>query len=261
MPTESPNQTKGPLLVNTVVTAMNILECFVAHKPELSLNQISQQTGHYKSRVHRLCGTLIALGYLVRTSRRNYRLGPKVMTLGKTYERTNSLKSVAAPVMKELSQTTELSSTLWAITGTQCICLSREAGSTRFIYAINEGDFEELYTTAAGRVLLAYSDPEFIEKVLENARPERFTPNTITDLQQIRTELVTIRKRGRAFNDQEREIGISAISVPVFDHEKNIIASLAIVGLAHRFSNEANERLYRVLKHAACQISYRLGES
>jgi DNA-binding IclR family transcriptional regulator len=237
------------------------LECFIAQETELSLNQISQQTGHYKSRIHRLCGTLTALGYLARTSRSNYRLGPKVMVLGKAYERTNTLKLIAAPVMKELSKKTELSSTLWVINGTQCLCLARETGPARFVYAINEGDFEELYTTAAGRVLLAYSNPKLAKKVLESAHPERFTPHTMTDVHQIAAELSSIQKRGSAFNDQEREIGISAISVPVFDHEKKITAALALVGLAHRFRDDVYQKHCRELKAAAEQISYRLGES
>jgi DNA-binding IclR family transcriptional regulator len=259
MSTEVEKMAKEPQLVNTVVTTMAILECFNSQEADLSLNQLSLRTGHHKSRIHRLCGTLIALGYLVKSSRNNYRLGPKLMSLGRVYEKTNSLKSVALPIMKELSETTELSSTLYVINGTRCICLAREVGPTRFAYVINEGDFEELFTTAAGRILLAYSEPGFVEKVLGNAEPVRFTPNTIIDIDKIRAELTTIRHKGYASNNQERELGISAISVPIFNHEKQIGASIAVAGLAHRFEGDQFNRLFLELKNAADKISYHLG--
>lgn len=248
-------------LVNTVVTTMAILECFNSQQKELSLTTICQQTGHHKSRIHRLCGTLVALGYLVKTSRSCYRLGPKLMILGKAYEKTNSLKEIAAPVMQELSQKTELSSTLYMIDGSRCVCLARELGPARFAYVINEGTFEELYTTAAGRVLLAYSDPGFAKEILEKAHPVRFTPSTITDMKKIELELEAIRQRGYAINNQERERGISAISAPIFGHGENITASLAVVGLAHRFEEDQIENLYSALKDATGKISYLLGEA
>lgn len=260
MDQEEKPQDKSPQLVNTVVTTMAILECFNGRETELTLNQISQRTGNYKSRVHRLCKTLIALGYLARTAQHNYRLGPKVMVLGKVYEKTNSLKAIAAPVMAELSQRTQLSSTMYVLDGKRCICLARELGPSRFAYVINEGDVEELYTTAAGRVLLAYSPVSFAEKILAKAKPVQFTPTTITDPQKIMEELEFVRKYGYAFNDQEREQGISAISAPVFDHDNQIRASLAIVGLAHRFANDQLESMCHELTEATKQISYRLGE-
>lgn len=259
MPKDSKNALKAPQLVNTVVTTMAILECFNAQNAELSLNQIGQMTGHYKSRIHRLCGTLIALGYLVKTSNSNYRLGPKLMVLGKAYEKTNSLKAVASSVMQELSKKTQLSSTLYVMDGMRCICIARELGTTRFAYVINEGDIEELYTTAAGRVLLAYSEIEFADEILTKAKPVQFTPTTITDPETIKLELQAIRENGYAVNNQERELGISAISAPIFDHENEIRASLAVAGLAHRFEADQIDELYHCIKEATEQISYLLG--
>ena len=260
MEIEEKQQPKAPELVNTVVTAMAILECFNGQETKLSLNQISQRTGNYKSRVHRLCKTLIALGYLARTAQNDYRLGPKVMVLGKVYEKTNSLKAIATPVMAELSLRTQLSSTLYILDRQRCICLARELGPSRFAYVINEGDVEELYTTAAGRVLLAYSPTTFAEKILAKAKPVQFTPTTITNPEKIIEELAFVREYGYAINNQEREQGISAISAPVFDHDNQVRASLAIVGLAHRFANDQLANLCHQLTEATKQISYRLGE-
>ena len=70
-------------IVDSLLTALSLLDHFTIREPELSLRELSEKSGLYKSRVHRLCGTLIVAGYLVRMPRATYRLGPKLMVLGK----------------------------------------------------------------------------------------------------------------------------------------------------------------------------------
>jgi DNA-binding IclR family transcriptional regulator len=248
-------------LVDAVTKALEILDCFSTHETELSLNQLCDKTGLYKSRVHRLCGTLIASGYLVRTSRTNYRLGPKLMVLGKIYEKTNSLRSLAVPFMKALSDATGESTALFVIDGSRCICMAREMGSSRLIYSINEGDFMELGPTASGRVLLAYADERFTATVLNKAQNVRFTESTLVDKDEIQAELAKIRQRGYALNIEGREQGVAAIAAPVFDFENKVPAALAIVGPAHRFSGENLDQMLTSLLKASREISKLMGES
>lgn len=248
-------------LVDAVTKALEILDCFSAHETELSLNQLCEKTGLYKSRVHRLCGTLITSGYLVRTSRTNYRLGPKLMILGKVYEKTNSLRSIAAPFMKKLTEATGESTALFVIDNFKCICMAREMGSSRLVYSINEGDFMELHPTASGRVLLAYADEKFTDKVLDRADFVRFTPATLVDKDEIKRELAAIRERGYALNKEERELGIAAIAAPIFDFENKVPAALAIVGPVHRFNDENANAMRAALLDATREMSRLMGES
>ena len=111
--------------VDTVARALGILECFTAAEPEQTLKQLCEKTGLYKSRIHRLCQTLLDCGYLVRISYSSYRLGPKLLVLGKVYERTNTLVSISRPVMQELASASGESVALFALEGEKCICLTR----------------------------------------------------------------------------------------------------------------------------------------
>lgn len=248
-------------LVDAVLKALEILDCFNTHETELSLNQLCEKTGLYKSRVHRLCGTLITSGYLVRTSRTNYRLGPKLMVLGKVYEKSNSLRSIAAPFMKKLTQDTGESTALFVVDGMKSICMAREMGSSRLVYSINEGDYMELTPTAAGRVLLAYADAGFVQRVMSKNKHTRFTENTKVDNEEILAELERIRREGYGINNQEREEGIAAIAAPVFDFENNVPAALAVVGPAHRFKEKHIQELLDKLLVAAREMSRLMGES
>ena len=69
--------------IESVDKALGLLNCFSDSIQELSLKQLSEKTGLYKSRILRLCGTLMAHGFLIRLEGSVYRLGPKLMTLGK----------------------------------------------------------------------------------------------------------------------------------------------------------------------------------
>ena len=99
--------------IESVDKALSILECFSNSTSKLSLKELSEKTGLYKSRILRLCGTLMTHGFLIRSDEAVYSLGPKLMMLGKVYERTNSLVSLARPVLHELAMLTGESTKLF----------------------------------------------------------------------------------------------------------------------------------------------------
>ncbi len=244
-------------LVDAVIKALDILDCFSAQENELSLNQLCEKSGLYKSRVHRLCGTLVKAGFLARISRTHYSVGPKLMVLGKVYEKSNSLKSIAAPIMRQLAQETGESTALFAVDGAKSICMARQMGSSRLVFSINEGDTMSLLPSAAGRVLLAYMDADMASKILVRMAKA----NPALDIDNIQQGLEQVLERGYCIDDQESEEGITAIAAPIFDHESNVPAALVIVGPAFRFSEDRyQEHLSQLLK-ASAEMSRMMGES
>ena len=147
------SQSSAPV-VDSLATALRLLDYFTSREPELSLSQLSEKSGLYKSRVHRLCGTLVVSGFLVRMPWSSYRLGPKLMKLGKIYEQTNTILTISRPIMKQLANLTGESVALFTLDGETSICLAREFGSSRLVFSINEGDPMQLHASAAGRVML-----------------------------------------------------------------------------------------------------------
>ena len=246
-------------IVDSLATALGLLDHFTLKEPELSLRQLSEKSGLYKSRIHRLCGTLVHSGFLIRMPWASYRLGPKLMVLGKIYENTNTLVTSARPVMRELASITGESVALFNLDGETSVCMAREFGSSRLVFSINEGDRMQLHASAAGRVLLTYGSDELREKVLGDEWLERFTPRTMVDPEKIKAELTAIRRRGYAINRGERELEIAALAAPIFDHEKTVNAALAVVGPEQRFSDERIGEMLRNLLEATHKISTSLG--
>jgi DNA-binding IclR family transcriptional regulator len=255
---ENENKTSAPI-VDSLATALRILDLFTTNEPELSLRQLSEKSGLYKSRIHRLCGTLVASGFLVRLPWSSYRLGPKLMTLGKVYENTNTVVTISRPIMRDLAHTTGESVALFSLNGEIAFCLAREFGRSRLVFAIQAGDNMHLHASAAGRILLAYGSEELREKILNVPQFEQFTSLTITDPQRIKDELIAIKKRGFAINRGERELEIAAIAAPIFNHDHKVECALAVVGPVQRFSLNNEEEIVTKLLAATRKISQSLG--
>ena len=244
--------------IESVDKALTILECFSDVEPELSLKQISEKTGLYKSRILRLCGTLTARGFLIRMQGSIYRLGPRLMMLGKIYERSNTLISLARPVLRELASLTGESTKLFVVEGKKRICLVREMGTYPLQYAINEGQSLELYAGAGGKVLLAYASEELRQEIL-NTTLHRLTPATIVARDRLEQEFEHIRKRGYASSKGEMVPEVAGMSAPVFDHENKVVAALTIAGPIQRFSRDRSKEILEHLKASAHKLSQLLG--
>ncbi len=252
------NKTSVPI-VDSLATALHILDYFTLREPELSLRELSEKSGLYKSRIHRLCGTLVVLGFLTRMPSSSYRLGPKLMTLGKIYENTNSLVTISRPIMKLLAESTGESVALFSLDGETSFCLAREYGSSRLVFSIQEGDNMDLHASATGRVLMAYGPEELSEKILNRTTLEKFTSETITNPKKIKDQLSAIRKCGYAINRGEEELEVAAIAAPIFNYESKVKSALAIVGPVQRFSMNRENEIVQNLLGATRKISVLLG--
>lgn len=255
---EKKNTSSVPI-VDSLATALRILDYFTIREPELSLRELSEKSGLYKSRIHRLCGTLVALRFLTRMPSSSYRLGPKLMTLGKVYERTNSLITLSKSTMKQLAVSTGESVALFHLDGENCICLSREYGPSRLVFDIQEGEKMELHASAAGRILMSYGPEELSTKILSQPKLEKFTSETITSSKALAKKIATIKKRGYEVNRGERELEVAAIAAPVFDYDGKVESVLTVVGPVQRFSKEREPEIAHQLLEASRKISELLG--
>jgi DNA-binding IclR family transcriptional regulator len=181
------------------------------------------------------------------------------MMLGKVYERSNPLISVARPILRELASITEESAKLFVIQGTKRICLVREKGTYPLSYHVEEGESFELYAGAGGKALLAYASKEFCDQVLGEKVLQRLTPTTIVERSRLEEEFAAIRERGYASSSGEVFTEVAGMAAPVFDHENNVCAALNISGSAQRFTQGRRPELLVNLLTAARKLSQLLG--
>jgi DNA-binding IclR family transcriptional regulator len=183
------------------------------------------------------------------------------MMLGKIYERSNSLISVARPILRELASITGESAKLFVIQGTKRICLVREKGTYPLSYHVEEGESFELYAGAGGKVLLAYTPKEFRDQVLGEKVLQRLTPTTIVERSRLEEEFGAIRERGYASSNGEIFTEVAGMAAPVFDHENDVCAALTIAGPSQRFTEERRREMLDNLMASARRLSLLLGSA
>ncbi len=245
--------------VDTVAKAMTILNCFSTSEPELSLKVLSEKTGLYKSRIMRLCGTLSSQGFLVKTSRATYQLGPRVMILGKIYEKTHDFFNQAGPVLDDLVAEIGESAAIFMREGMRRFCALQRIGPASLRYSVIEGDPLPLHAGAPGKVLLAWAPEELRRHLLETYKLEKFTERTITDREALERELKTVREQGYALSEGEVVSDAVSMAAPVFDHENRVDYAIHLGGPSQRMTGEKREEVLPALLNAARRLSFLMG--
>ena len=96
----------GGQKVEAVERALAILGAFAAGKPSLTLAELAQATGFYKSTILRLAGSLEGNGYLIRDDAGTFRLGPALGRLGALYRSGFKLADVIRPELRRVVEAT-----------------------------------------------------------------------------------------------------------------------------------------------------------
>lgn len=224
--------------IRAVDRALDVLMCFSSSTPELSMTQITEKVGMHKSTVHRLLGTLEARKFVQRdpvTGR--YRPGLSLLQLAfLTLERSN-LREIATPYMHRLNALHLETVTLSIRDGSDMVYLAVLESPQKVIMAAKPGERLPVFSTASGKVVMAYSKEEFIKHILSQELPQ-FTSYTIRDEKTMFHILDLVRERGFAYSEQEYEEGINAVAAPIIDKNQVALASIAVAGPAFRLSVE-----------------------
>lgn len=245
--------------IEAVLAALKVLDCFLM-APVLTTKQLIDMTGFTRNRVMRLTGTLLYRGYLVQVQETAaYTPGPKVLALGKVFERNNNLVQLARPILREMALKTGESISMYVRDGLERVVLAREEGTQFIRYNVSEGQRMDLHAGAGGKVLLAFAPAEVARAVIEDEHLASHTSRTITDIQKLSTELEKIRRQGFAVSMGERIQDACAIAAPVFERKDQLICALAIVGPVSRFTAASRKIFTAQILAAANKLSKALG--
>jgi DNA-binding IclR family transcriptional regulator len=109
--------------------------------------------------------------------------------------------------------------------------------------------------------MLAFFSEEEIERYLDSTELVKYTPKTIVDRKQINYDLIDIRKSGLAYNREGFREGITAIAAPVFDHQKEVVASITISAPTFLLDSNKEKLFGKKLSEIASRFSHMLGYS
>ncbi|MEJ8277496.1 IclR family transcriptional regulator [Pseudonocardia spirodelae] len=248
--------TEGPRRLLVLGKITDILDAFTLQHPVRSLGEIQQATGIPTSTVQRLVSNMVAEGMLDRVGDR-VRVGVRMAYWAGAAARGVDLLELAAPLLRELRDTTGETASLFRAEGHHRVCVAVAETRHALRREMHVGKVIPLHTGSAGRVLLAWS-PERADAVLAGPL-EPLTEYTVTDPDTLRTLLADTRRDGFAITVAERDDGGSGLSAPVFDHAGEVAAALTVSGPTIRFGRSECEKCVDLLAGAAEKLTRTLG--
>ena len=253
----SAEKTKSVPAVDRVFT---ILERLAASKRGLSAAELVEQTGMPRSSVHCLTLTLERRGYLYRNAKtRRYLLGLKLFSLANYANGGMELRDRAAPELNQLMQQTRLTVHLALLENEEAVLVAKVDSPGIIRLATWAGKRMEFHCTSIGKAIAAHLPEETVLRIVRTRGMTRHNENTILCERRLREELRDVRRLGYAVDDEEEEIGLRCIGVPVFDQEGNVVAAISIAGPTSQIHADNRATYVRKVRNTASRISAMLG--
>ncbi|MDD3569530.1 MAG: IclR family transcriptional regulator [Lachnospiraceae bacterium] len=241
--------------IQSIERAMSILELFEDGNREKSVKEIALKLDLSKSTVFGLINTLANLNYLHQNEDNlKYSLGLKVLALGSAVSQSNLLSKAANPHLQKLSFKFQETCLLAIEENGFVVYIDKTESSSSISINTRIGTKKDLFCTGVGKCFLAFMPKENADNII-NLGLRKLTPNTIDNASDLEKELNSIRKRGFAFDNEEYELGISCVAVPVFSNSGKIIASISLTGPTARIREIDLTDLSESLKFTAKAIS------
>ncbi|UUP16945.1 MULTISPECIES: IclR family transcriptional regulator domain-containing protein [Nitratireductor] len=240
--------------VGSLAKGLAVVEILSRAPGGLRLTEVAELAGLTRAGARRLLLTLVAEGYAEQRERR-FVLSAKLLSVARSYIGEASVWSYATPILRGVSEALGESCSAAVLDGEDVVYVARAAGRRIVSVQLAVGARLPAYCTSMGRVLLSGLDAAELAGFLEKASIGTNTPNTVTDRQALAGLVAEAGRAGYAIVDQELEIGLRSIAVPVRDRAGRICAAVNVSTQAARFScDEMHGTILPLLKQAAALI-------
>lgn len=218
-----------PNFMTSLARGLAVIRAFSQQKRRLAVSQISQKTGIPRAAVRRCLYTLSQLGYVSSDDGRTFALRPKILALGHAYLSSTPLATSAQPILDHVTGVLHESCSIAILDGEDILYTARST-TTKRIMSLDLGVGSRLpaFCTSMGRVLLAGLEPGELNTYLARAKLTPFTNRTVASPSELKEVLNEVRRTGYAIVDQELEIGLRSIAVPVRDPTGKVVAAINI---------------------------------
>ncbi|HVW10567.1 MAG TPA: IclR family transcriptional regulator C-terminal domain-containing protein [Bryobacteraceae bacterium] len=218
-------KTGDPDYVLSLARGLQVIEAFNDSPRGRTVSQLAAATGLSRAAVRRLLITLEQLGYAEHDGGL-HRLTTRILRLGFSYLSSTSLPSLAIPVLEQLSARIHESCSVSVLDGDQIVYVARSASNRVMAVDLSVGSRLPAYCTSMGRVLLSALAPADLRAFVKNASFKRMTPKTLTTQSGLLKAIDSVRDQGYALVDEELEIGLRSIAVPIRSESGRTVAAM-----------------------------------
>lgn len=246
--------------VKSAQRGLQILDLLTASEKPLTFTEISEALAYPRSSLHNLLRTLVQSGWAeLDPVNRRYTLGIRAWQAGNAYLRAVDLADRARPYMERIRDALDETVQLAVRDGRHNVYVAKADGSQMLMLASAVGRRLHAHATGVGKTLLADLTDDELHELLDGEPLERFTEQTITDLDELAKELAEIRDRGYGLDNEEYTLGVRCVAVPVRDHTGTVVAAMSVSVPTIRFDAQRVELARDLLSTASAELSTALG--
>lgn len=241
--------------VTALASGLEVIQAFDHEHPRMTLSEVAARTGMNRAKARRFLLTLHALGY-VRKQQRYFELAPRVLQLGYAFLSANNYRDVIQQHLEDITAETGESSSLGVLDGSDVIYVARSAAKHRLMaITLSVGTRLPAAHTSMGRILLAQLSEADLDHFLSSVALEPYTDKTVTDVNELRSQIISARQQGYAISDQELDSGLRSIAVPVYDAKQHLMGAINISTNAARVDLDTLINVYLpVLQKKVAQV-------
>ncbi|MFO1144935.1 MAG: IclR family transcriptional regulator [Amaricoccus sp.] len=245
--------------LQSVVMTLQILEQVARSPRGVGVTSLASLLATSKSRVHRHLQTLVQQGYVVQPEdSERYEIGHRLVALGQTVFDNSGLLRAAQDPLLELRDALGHTAVVSQFTPDGMLVVETVPGRSPIEIGVRVGSVLSFHASAQGKVVTAFSSPDFQARVLRN-KLELFTPHTVTNPSLLLDEFARIREQGWATAPDQIVVGLNTLACPIFDASGRVCGAIGIVDMVQQIGATPSELHIRESRRAAKRISERLG--
>ena len=228
----------GPLkrdLVAGLEKGLAVIEAFDQERPRLTISEVAVRTGLTRAAARRYLLTLSHLGFVTQ-DRKMFALTPRVLRLGQSYMHSARLPRIVEPELHKLAFALKEASSAGVLDGNDVICIAATNSGRLVSPALQPGLRVPAHCSGNGRVMLAALPPVELAAWIARQQLSALTPHTITQPERLNTEIGRARVLGYACIDQELQMGLRTVAVPLRSYSGEVVAAINISAHASRMS-------------------------
>jgi DNA-binding IclR family transcriptional regulator len=237
--------------VRSLERAFELLEHLADAGGEMALSELTEVSGLPMPTIYRLMRTLVNRGYVRQEPSKRYALGPRLIRLGDGASRL--LGTWARPVLAELVDEVGETANMAVLEGDEVVYVAQVPSRRSMRMFTEVGRRVQPHCTGVGKALLAQLPTEVARAIVDRTGMEAHTPRTFTDPEALLAELVKIRKQGYALDDEEQELGVRCVAVPLTGAPTP--AALSVSGPSGRMTPEIVQQVVPLMRKAADRFS------
>ncbi|MDT8857819.1 IclR family transcriptional regulator C-terminal domain-containing protein [Paracoccaceae bacterium Fryx2] len=246
-------------VLQTLTRGLSVIACFDRNHPRMTPTEVARHANLTRAAARRILITLVATGY-ARTDGKVFELTARVLELGYAYLSSFGLPEVARTYMEDVTRDLGESCSLAVLDRGEIVYVARVAAQRIMEQVLEVGGRLPAHATALGQVLMAALPDDELAVILEAAPLFALTDNTITSRSDFIARLEQVRRQGYALVDEELELGVRSIAVPVRDRRNRVIAAMNVDAHVRRMSvDEMCDRALSALRRAVNETERPIG--